>query len=94
VASELSGRYFETVVLDQFAAIGIQIILNHPNSRHGGGNSCSTVGKIPVMRQQFSNFHDFNAGRFGFPELALAQNRERGGLFALHFGDSVPQKPL
>ncbi|HLZ53112.1 MAG TPA: hypothetical protein VKS19_01420 [Verrucomicrobiae bacterium] len=92
MASGLSGRQFETVVLDQFAAIGIQIILNHPNPRHGGGNSCSTVNKIPVMRQQFSNFHDLDTGRFGFPELAFMQNRKRGGLFALHFGDSVPQK--
>jgi hypothetical protein len=87
-----SGGHFETVVLDQFAAVGLQMILDYPNSCHRRENTGSTASKIPVMCQQLSHIHDLNTGCSGFPELALFENRKGGGFFKLHVRNSVPQK--
>ena len=74
-----SGRNSEAVVLDQLAAVGLQIILNEPDPCHGGGDAGSTVSEIPVMGEQLPDIHDLDLGGLGFPELALLQNWKRGG---------------
>jgi hypothetical protein len=84
-----SGRNFETVVLDQFTAVLLKMILDRPNSCHLRGNSCSTVSEIPVMCQEFSDIHDFKTGSFGFPELAFLESGKGDWSFRRHVGGSV-----
>jgi hypothetical protein len=87
-----SGGNFEAVVLYQFAAVGLEIILDQLDARHGGGNAGPAVGEKPVMCEELSHVHDFNVGGFGFPELALLQGGKRGGFFGFHAGTSLIQK--
>jgi hypothetical protein len=80
-------------VPDEFAALGLQIFLNHPDPFHRGGNAFLTfLGKQPVMCQQFAHVHDFYVGLSGFPELAFLQGGKSGGPFGFHIGDSMTQR--
>jgi hypothetical protein len=73
----------QTIILDQFTIVTIQIILNHLNAAVAGRDALLCV-KQAIMSQSFPHFHDFDVALGGFPELAFFKERQRGRFGYLH----------